>query len=445
MNVKIFFTKAKLSHLKTSFYKREVKETEKYFETMKVSTESAPYSSKSERIKKYIIELLSFSTAYGLQKLLHSKRLYQKLFWLAFLLSGSSMSLYLVWDAIDSYLDFETIVKINRVYEQPLLFPTVSFCPSIDNAFDGKSLRSLLNKCSFNLDNSCMKEPENFFELFTTFRGDCYRFNSGKNMSGHSISRLSSVIGGRDDSLNLNFNVKTELWIWIHEPSSPPELDIQYNYIGDTNFASNNSVTHLSVHKTDEKRLGFPYNKCYKNINDFPKNKTIIKYISSLNVTYKQVNCLKLCFDVYYINNNPCNCTNVTLGNVWRDCYKNSIYKKCTSKSRTKFLEGSSIKNCEEFCPLECDSVWYSVEQKSYINDQYEILYVYYESLKYTSISEVPKTKGFDLATNIGGIFGLFIGVSFVSLFEIGELLLEVIFLILERKKQRNLNVVVSF
>jgi len=59
-------------------------------------------------------------------------------------------------------------------------------------------------------------------------------------------------------------------------------------------------------------------------------------------------------------------------------------------------------------------------------------LRIYYESLKYISIRQIPKSKPFDLISNIG----LFIGVSFVSLFEISELIIEGIFIFFERKKR---------
>ena len=35
------------------------------------------------------------------------------------------------------------------------------------------------------------------------------------------------------------------------------------------------------------------------------------------NVAYKQTNCLALCYDIDYKNNNPCNCTNTRLGRVF--------------------------------------------------------------------------------------------------------------------------------
>ena len=52
---------------------------------------------------------------------------------------------------------------------------------------------------------------------------------------------------------------------------------------------------------------------------------------------------------------------------------------------------------------------------------------VYYESLKYTLISQQPKTQLLNLIPNIGGALGLFIGISFLSFIEIIELFIEII------------------
>ncbi len=47
----------------------------------------------------------------------------------------------------------------------------------------------------------------------------------------------------------------------------------------------------------------------------------------------------------------------------------------------------------------------------------------------------MPKTKIFDFISNIGGILGLFIGSSFVTLFEIGELLIEISFILTKKNE----------
>ena len=53
---------------------------------------------------------------------------------------------------------------------------------------------------------------------------------------------------------------------------------------------------------------------------------------------------------------------------------------------------------------------------------------VFYEESKHTLISQQPKIELFGLISNLGGILGLFIGFSFISLLEIIEVLAELFF-----------------
>jgi hypothetical protein len=82
-----------------------------------------------------------------------------------------------------------------------------------------------------------------------------------------------------------------------------------------------------------------------------------------------------------------------------------------------------------------CDSTFYthSISLAAYHNDPATSFRVFYSSLKVATISETPKTQLFDLISNIGGIFGLFIGISFVTLFELAEIFIEIIFSIFQR------------
>ena len=96
---------------------------------------------------------------------------------------------------------------------------------------------------------------------------------------------------------------------------------------------------------------------------------------------------------------------------------------------------------CEEFCPLECQNIEYSLYPSSSdysgqnILDNVQMKYpnltiqelksrlvavkVFYPELKYTSISQVFTTSIWDMVTSIGGAFGLFVGGSLLSILEI--------------------------
>ena len=86
---------------------------------------------------------------------------------------------------------------------------------------------------------------------------------------------------------------------------------------------------------------------------------------------------------------------------------------------------------------MECDSISYFVNENTMYYETSNEIHIssYYRSLKYIKIKQTPKMKEFDLISNIGGIFGLFIGISFVSLFELCELLMEILISLFINKK----------
>ena len=62
-------------------------------------------------------------------------------------------------------------------------------------------------------------------------------------------------------------------------------------------------------------------------------------------------------------------------------------------------------------------------------------LSVYYESFAYTMSEELPKTNVVSMIASMGGSLSLFLGVSFFSLFEVVDVLVEM-FNVSQKKKQ---------
>lgn len=54
-------------------------------------------------------------------------------------------------------------------------------------------------------------------------------------------------------------------------------------------------------------------------------------------------------------------------------------------------------------------------------------IFVYFEDIKYTKISEAPTMTFVDLIASIGGTLGLFIGISLLSFVELIELIVEIV------------------
>ena len=85
---------------------------------------------------------------------------------------------------------------------------------------------------------------------------------------------------------------------------------------------------------------------------------------------------------------------------------------------------------CEEQCPNKCSTTKFNALQinpdiGSNSNGIVE-LKVFYLDLRYTEIRQTPKMSGYSLLNEIGGALGLFVGITFLSLFEFLEYLFEI-------------------
>jgi hypothetical protein len=403
-------------------------------------------------IKKILKKLLSDSTANGLPNVFKRESILNKIFWLIFVLLSTSLSFYYTFNAINDYFNYSVITQIKNVYQQPLRFPAITICDDGTNAnetqesqeyFDAKEPKNVVKECKTMQDSkNCTNNPNDFFEIIpyvdTKDYGTCFRFNSGKNMFNKSIPFLYSTIGGRDDFIQIIFKNHLLLKIFLHDVNLPPT--IQYNNIHESYIQINFNLSYyIVIEKTEDNKLGLPYNNCYNDVSEFNLNKTIVNYIKSINKTYTQVNCLKLCFELDYIEKNPCKCLNTTLGRVWRDCFiikENMNINDCTYKYKGNFAEKSVIEKCSQYCPLECDSTIYTYSVSSTYDAKHKnttAIRFFYNSLKVAEISQTSQTQIYDLVSNIGGIFSLFIGLSFVTLFEIAEVFIEIIFSLFQR------------
>jgi len=61
------------------------------------------------------------------------------------------------------------------------------------------------------------------------------------------------------------------------------------------------------------------------------------------------------------------------------------------------------------------------------VSKSFFTIYVYFENMKLTLISQKPKMKPFDLISSLGGLFGLFLGMGVLSFAELFEIIFEII------------------
>jgi predicted AAA+ superfamily ATPase len=120
---------------------------------------------------------------------------------------------------------------------------------------------------------------------------------------------------------------------------------------------------------------------------------------------------------------------------------ENKSSNSCTIISKERFYKNPISGRCEKYCPLECETISHTivVDTVDYPQDStVTYIVVYYRNLKYTSIRQEPKLYVIDLVSMVGGTFSLFIGLTFVNLMELLEILSEVLFIVLETYRKNS-------
>jgi hypothetical protein len=327
-------------------------------------------------------------------------------------------------------------------------------------------------------ENIQIRPDENFekIESKSLKRDIYYKFNSGKNINGTPIEiKEQKVIGyyggltaevfiGRPDQILYYDTPETHhsfFSIYIH--------NLSLNAVESTDNPIKLAPglnTELKIKRVFKERLPYPYNDCVKDVSSY--NSLLVKYIlTKTNSLYRQKDCFNLCLIQYMIN--TCNLP-IPLSYLWEIKWGN-ISLDCPRKAYAKFFEENLNDLCLDDCPTECDSIEFSIDvmtskfpsqayafelmNNSRIKSNYPPGYnitlddlresmvqfsVYYTDFDYTKISQISKEHIVDLVSNFGGLFGLFIGMSFLSFGELIELLFEVLIILCEKNKVKHSN-----
>ena len=321
--------------------------------------------------------------------------------------------------------------------------------------------------------------PDEHFEKIKSksVKGDIYyKFNSGKNINGTPIEiKYQKIIGfyggltaevfiGRPDQFEAKLPPQTHtsfFSMYIHNLSLNA-VESTDNPIKLTPGLS----TELKIKRVFKKTLPYPYNNCIKDVSS-SYNSLLVKHIlTKTNSLYRQKDCFNLCQSRYMIN--KCN-LNVSLGFIWEVDWRKDNTFPCANNSYIEFLKKNLNDLCLNDCPTECDSIEFDIQvmtskfpSQAYalqlINDSkiisnypfgYNITLddlresmvqfsVYYTDFYYSSISQIPKQQLVDVVSIIGALFGLFIGMSFLSFGELIELIAKIFFILFNKNKIDN-------
>lgn len=394
-----------------------------------------------------------FSTVsmHGISRLVATESLIVRIVW-TLMISGSILcGIYIISKSAHDFNMHDVITNIERVSPEQAIFPAVTVCmvdsgmkkiQMINRTTEGYSeykpkmshynlsIAHFISAITFN-DRTLNRSEVDFFEIMT-FNNQvdysCVRFNGGTTKK-HELE----VVDSRLLLKPLTFKFYDELY---EDMLSSNETFKYYNmfyyhlYVGDNYLNSHLNVNPFVVEncydyvitttKSDfERKLPEPYNQCTYSVDE----------------SYRQINCIEMCINKEF--KEKYNCSVKSYYKVAGLDFCHDIHSINISKTIGRFYT-----DCQGECPRECDTVKFTSQvmietKKRYnefnptynLNDSYEPytnISFFLTDFSTLKITQIPKMRPFDLIANIGGSFGLFVGISFLSFIEVFEFIIDV-------------------
>jgi len=344
-------------------------------------------------MKEISKKFASASTVIGFTRIVRAESKLMKVFWVLMTLVSLAFGIYLTSGTVKEYLDYDVFTQTKIIQATSSLMPSVTFC--IWGA-DNKDLNSFFGKAEFST-RSGFKANLTGEQFYQEGFGDCIKFNHYTKKTEYKLftaTTLNDKLYFKKDLNKVKFN-----FVDVFLSDNYDNILDWSQYITGS-YAFQGSYL-IDIKKEVELKLEEPYNRC-QNVSD---------------ITYRQTNCLALCKNRNFVSRNNC---------TLRNFYSIPGDRFCI-KDISNFSEFNTV--CEEQCPKECSTTKFDVllnnlNKGPNFNGTVEFS-VFYLDLSYTEIRQTPKMSGYSLLNEIGGALGLFVGITFLSLFEFLEYLFE--------------------
>jgi hypothetical protein len=327
------------------------------------------------------------------------------------------------------------------------------------------SIKANMISCQYSSE-FCYENDFEFFQLNEYTK--CYRFNAGKYYNGSSADIKQARRYGK------NYGLQLELYVGLPAKCRSPFSKTAGMFM----FVHNNSIrvtddafavelkpgteTNVAIDRTFLKKLASPYSDCVELDASSSAKTEEVKRTFAYSLNYTQVTCLQLCMQEFLFRSS--HCQEESLPTVHADVAWCGAKVSATKKE----FYVKENDECLNRCPLECESVSYRTtvsssqfptvtysevlaynenvsdyfssakgeSQQGMVRSSVLSVNVFYKTDLYQKISEKPSVKIFEFVSNIGGVVGVFLGISLLSFVEVFELVCESILIRHESKKK---------
>lgn len=352
---------------------------------------------KKVNVKSSALKFLGETTIHGIPRIFLGSSGFMRLVWLCVSFLSIYATIYTAINTIQDYAGYHVIAQADYKIDIPTIFPALTFC----NHYE-LDLKNLIQTCEF-VSIKCNLND------FYSFRGhdfynhksyNCLRFNGFFNQS--IILKATTGIDFHS-GLKISFilpNISNEIFVYVHDNF------LNVNNHGAPFYAQRNNRVSFYFEKTIDRPLEYPYNSCLK-----MKDKS-----------YRQKNCIDACVQQSLANQYNCSI----------DGYYSLNKQQCKFSFDIEYLRSQ----CIETCPQECyfinyvSSISNSQLSVEIIKEHSSVFFIEacFASLGFIEVTQIPKYTMFDLVSLLGGSLSLFLGMSFLSIIEIFEFLIEIIY-----------------
>ena len=389
------------------------------------------------KIKERTYEYVTTISIPGVPAIFTSQSYLSRLFWIIIILGLLSVGAWNIYLAVEDYYNFDVITNIERVSPPQVTFPAITICsvglstqipiitttttadPEIgpDPGIGPGPIKQVVfyihNLISVEMyikikDSSDVKTviiSKDTLDFFTMVNdGSCFRFNAALNKSRdlfnaqYEYDQLAVYIRKYNETVS-NTIYQWELgnlWLYITDNFLNSFEGIEPLYLEPGYFSHTFKIEKPSI----ELKLPDPYNQCKEHLlGDEP---------------YHRMNCIETC--IYRRIKNKHNCT-----------YPDTLFgvkgfKKCASSTYYKEIKDEVWGSCQEECKLEScysEKLAYSFKTAELSGEyDYSLLAFSFRDFSSLNITQIPKTDIFTFVNNIGGGFGLFMGLAFPNFVE---------------------------
>ena len=294
--------------------------------------------------------------------------------------------------------------------------------------------------CLFSLTECDLSKDFEYY--YDTYYGNCYRYNSGRNMNGEATDRKQITTNGMLNGLQLELYVgKLEENDDLFSFDNGLNLFIEYERVESQSVEgiriSPGTKTLISLSKYSMSHLPKPYSDCTADL-DRPESSENVFFnnLISNNQTYTESLCRINCFQKYL--GEKCQCQDLSTLKFYKNlpfCYLNFTQSICSTIALTNFSSLGLFETCN--CPVRCENNFYSyklsyseyptkfyakflhknsnLRKKYNFSDEFNYkdyknslvsINIFYDELKETIIEHKAKITEVELISNIGGTMG---------------------------------------